>query len=123
MVVYSIKNNSWHCPCAGPRQSCIHKATAKCHLFEARPELFNKMEFTESEPVPLHSEDVEKSKLSYPPETYTVRQIMKYMLSKKKVPGDVPKAVLELSCDRKACNAFPWHLVPTEVTCVECKSM
>ncbi|XP_073714959.1 uncharacterized protein [Misgurnus anguillicaudatus] len=37
MVAYDKKKNNWHCPCARPRQSCIHKATAKWHLFQMMP--------------------------------------------------------------------------------------
>ncbi|KAI7793400.1 uncharacterized protein LOC130546013 [Triplophysa rosa] len=40
MVAFEKNKNSWYCPCAKPRQSCIHKDTAKWHLFQMLPELF-----------------------------------------------------------------------------------
>lgn len=59
MVAYDKKKNNWHCPCAKPRQSCIHKATAKWHLFQTKkglrvqkfPTLFMKMMMP---PVMIH---------------------------------------------------------------------
>ncbi len=43
MVAYNKKKNNWHCPCARPRQSCIHKATAKWHLFQIMPQIFKRV--------------------------------------------------------------------------------
>ncbi|XP_056593455.1 uncharacterized protein LOC130412248 isoform X2 [Triplophysa dalaica] len=40
MVAFEKNKSSWYCPCAKPRQSCIHKDTAKWHLFQMLPELF-----------------------------------------------------------------------------------
>ncbi|XP_060950285.1 uncharacterized protein LOC133027271 [Limanda limanda] len=47
IVAYDAKQNTWHCPCSKARQSCIHKAVAKWHLFVTKRELFRKVKSTE----------------------------------------------------------------------------
>ncbi|RXN23752.1 hypothetical protein ROHU_022580 [Labeo rohita] len=42
MVTYDTKTISWLCPCAKPKQPCLHKYVAKWHLFEVDRELFRK---------------------------------------------------------------------------------
>lgn len=75
---------------------------------------------------PLYSEnaeDVEKPNQFYNSKTSILRQMMEYMIKKNKVPEDILKTVLDMSGDWKACNNFLRHLLPTEVSCVECDSM
>ncbi|XP_035860032.1 uncharacterized protein LOC118495576 [Sander lucioperca] len=42
MVSFDTNKITWHCPCAKPRQSCIHKYVAKWHLFQTDQGLFRK---------------------------------------------------------------------------------
>ncbi len=37
---YDITRNTWHCPCAKPRRSCLHKNIARWHLFQLHRQLF-----------------------------------------------------------------------------------
>lgn len=40
MVFYDTEDNTWHCPCARPRKSCVHKNVSKWHLFHANQDIF-----------------------------------------------------------------------------------
>lgn len=37
---YDSTRNTWHCPCAKPRRSCLHKNIARWHLFQLHRQLF-----------------------------------------------------------------------------------
>ncbi len=37
---YDSTRNTWHCPCAKPRRSCLHKNIARWHLFQLHGQLF-----------------------------------------------------------------------------------
>ncbi|XP_059409379.1 uncharacterized protein LOC132143274 [Carassius carassius] len=37
---YDSTRNTWHCPCAKPRGSCLHKNIARWHLFQLHRQLF-----------------------------------------------------------------------------------
>lgn len=40
MVTYNSTAHTWHCPCAKPRISCVHKNIGKWHLFQKNPDIF-----------------------------------------------------------------------------------
>lgn len=115
VVAYDRKNNTWHCPCAGPRKSCVHKAIAKWHLFETKNYLFKRVKSTEEE----GPQEMDHTN-SYPPNACAERMV-KYIKAHKKLPSVLPKTVFEESRDAKALQGFPKYLIPTEVTCTECE--
>ncbi|XP_077096666.1 uncharacterized protein LOC143748537 [Siphateles boraxobius] len=125
MVAYDKKKNNWHCPCARPRQSCIHKATAKWHLFQMIPQLFKRVKSSEEVFNTAHTcnDDASGQDLSYPPNSTTVKRMMKYMLENKKIPVEIPQTIMQKSKHGKAFNNFPKHLVPEEVECGICKGV
>ncbi|XP_051963849.1 uncharacterized protein LOC127630418 [Xyrauchen texanus] len=58
IAAYDSKKNSWHCPCAKPRQSCLHKTVAKWHLFKTDRHLFRTIESdTRSDTVEIHDDN------------------------------------------------------------------
>lgn len=120
MVTYDGKKNSWHCPCAMPRKSCIHKAVAKCHLFHTHKHLFQKVKSTDTEDLPPCPSEDERFDKCYPPSEAHVKKMIHYMMTYKKLPSELPKSLVDRSRDAKSCTSFPRHLVPTEVTCTEC---
>ncbi len=125
MVAYNKKKNNWHCPCARPRQSCIHKATAKWHLFQIMPQIFKRVKSSEEVFNSVHTcnDDASCQDVSYPPNSPTVKRMMKYMLENKKIPVEIPQTILQKSKHGKAFNTFPKHLVPEEVECRICKEV
>nr|XP_021331329.1 uncharacterized protein LOC108183900 isoform X2 [Danio rerio] len=117
MVTYDKKKNNWHCPCAKPRQSCIHKATAKWHLFQTIPQLFKRLKCSEVSNT-VHEDDDACCHDSYPPNSATVKKMMEDMLEHKKIPVKLQQDILQ-----KSKHAFPKHLVPEEVECRLCKGV
>ncbi len=88
MVTYDAKTISWHCPCAKPRQSCLHKYVAKWHLFEVDRELFRKTRSVEEDSITQHfPTDVEgfeeEEGIRYPPEGQNLSRMVKYIYEKK----------------------------------------
>ena len=47
--------------------------------------------------------------------------MLNYLLTHKKLPADLPQAVIELSREGRAKDSFPKHLIPKETKCVECE--
>ncbi|XP_073346956.1 uncharacterized protein, partial [Pagrus major] len=126
IVSYDTKQNNWHCPCSRPRQSCIHKAVAKWHLFTTKRELFRKVKSTETEmPNPTQSttdKNVRESKEdSYPPDDRSIARMLNYLLTNKKLPADLPQDLIEMSREGRTKDSFPKHLIPKEAKCVECE--
>ncbi|KAM4736723.1 cadherin-like protein 26 [Anableps anableps] len=48
-------------------------------------------------------------------------RMIEYLISKKKIPADLPKALITSSRDPKAPNVSPKHLIPTETESTECR--
>lgn len=118
MVAYDRKKNN--CPCARPRQSCVHKATAKWHLFQMIPQLFKRVKSSEEvfNTFQKYTVDASCQDVSYPPTSSTVKTMMKYMLESKRIPVEIPQTILQ-----KSNHTFPKHLVPVEVECRMCKGV
>ncbi|XP_049339463.1 uncharacterized protein LOC125804568 [Astyanax mexicanus] len=117
MVTYDSKNISWHCPCARPRQSCIHKMIAKWHLFETDPTLFRRTRSVEenlTQHFPTEVEGTDQAEQSqYPPEGKNLSRMVQYIFHKKKLPAVLPPDVVKT-------NNFPEHFIPSETFCTEC---
>ncbi|XP_073727233.1 uncharacterized protein [Misgurnus anguillicaudatus] len=121
MVMYDAKTISWHCPCAKPRQSCIHKNVAKWHLFEVDRASFRKTRSIEEDSIsqqfPSNVESLEEDKgAQYPPEGQNLSRMVRYIFDKKKLPAVIPSNVL------KSCN-FPLSFTPSEAFCTECSEV
>ncbi|XP_056453234.1 uncharacterized protein LOC130387964 [Gadus chalcogrammus] len=126
IVAYDSKQNTWHCPCSKARQSCIHKAVAKWHLFVTKRELFRKVKSTEEETLNLTEistvqYDSDSKEDSYPPDDREIARMLKYLLNNKKIPANIPQALIEQSREGRRDDSFPKHLIPREKKCVECE--
>ncbi|XP_053289770.1 uncharacterized protein LOC128450385, partial [Pleuronectes platessa] len=125
IVAYDAKQNTWHCPCSKARQSCIHKAVAKWHLFVTKRELFRKVKSTEEETLNLTEISTVQydsdSEDSYPPDDRKIARMLKYLLNNKKLPANIPQALIEQSREGRRDDSFPKHLIPRETKCVECE--
>ena len=126
IVAYDAKQNTWHCPCSKARQSCIHKAVAKWHLFVTKRELFRKVKSTEEETLNLTEistvqYDSDSKEDSYPPDDREIARMLKYLLNNKKIPANIPQALIEQSREGRRDDSFPKHLIPREKKCVECE--
>ncbi|XP_052007900.1 uncharacterized protein LOC127661315 [Xyrauchen texanus] len=121
MVTYDAKTISWHCPCAKPRQSCLHKNVAKWHLFEVDRALFRKTRSVEEDSIaqhfPTNVEGFEAEEgAQYPPEGQNLSRMVRYIFDKKKLPAVIPSDVLN------SCN-FPLSFTPSEAFCTECSEV
>lgn len=118
IVSYDTKKNNWHCPCSKPRQSCTHKAVAKWHLFVTKRELFRKVKSTETEmPHPTEATTEQDNC----PDDRSIARMLKYLLTKKKLPADLPQDLITASREGRTNNTFPNHLLPSETKCVDCQ--
>ncbi|XP_042600016.1 LOW QUALITY PROTEIN: uncharacterized protein LOC109070584 [Cyprinus carpio] len=124
IVTYDANTNSWHCPCARPRQSCLHKYVAKWHLFEVDRELFRKTRSvwrrTASHNIfPPMWKVLRKRKES---DTHLKARIYLKWLNtfmKKKIiimPAVIPSDVVNTS-------NFPLSFTPSEAFCTECSEV
>ncbi|XP_077406092.1 uncharacterized protein LOC144037980 isoform X2 [Vanacampus margaritifer] len=111
---YDAEKNIWLCPCCKTRQSCIHKAVAKWHLFVTKRELFSKA---------LHLPEIAavQNVYGYPPDDTRIARMLEYLLVNKKLPADLPHALMEQSRDGRTLGSFPKRLVPRETECVDCE--
>lgn len=121
IVTYDAKTISWHCPCARPRQSCLHKYVAKWHLFEVDRELSGKTRSVEADSITQHiPTDVEgfeeEEGIQYPPEEQNLSQMVKYIYEKKKLPAVIPSDVVNTT-------NFPLSFTPSEAFCTECSEV
>ncbi|XP_076863832.1 uncharacterized protein LOC143516123 [Brachyhypopomus gauderio] len=108
MVTFNPKTNSWHCPCAKPRMSCVHKSIAKWHLFQTQRHLFE----TDSTAAVT---DQPTTKPVYPA-TMHLERVVQYIFAQKKIPSTLPEEVKA----PKAQFNYPTKLLPTETTCTFC---
>ncbi|XP_039606727.1 uncharacterized protein LOC120527410 [Polypterus senegalus] len=125
IVVYDAKLNTWHCPCARLRRSCIHKYIAKWHLFETHRELFRTVISTEealqaNEQLSSFEErNVKDDHSVYPPKGVGLESIVTYILRNKKIPAALPKDL----CVPTAYRHYPKNLFPEETMCQRCPSI
>lgn len=84
-------------------------------IFKSSEEVFNS--------VHTCNDDASSQDVSYPPNSPTVKRMMKYMLENKKIPVEIPQTILQKSKHVKAFNTFPKHLVPEEVKYRICKEV
>ncbi|KAK0151946.1 hypothetical protein N1851_006686 [Merluccius polli] len=123
MVHYNGVTNTWHCRCTKARKSCPHKAIAKCHLYQLKPEIFKNLESCHEEPpetfsVQTHpTVDTEEENISlYPPEGTPLVEMVEYLISHKALPRNLPRD-LTLA---KSSSDMPRNLVPCENYCHKC---
>lgn len=113
IVTYDSKQLSWHCPCAKPRQSCLHKNIAKWHLFQVEPNSFRKTRSMEEEgsqfPCEVEGMDEEVN----PPEGRAVERMVRYIYHSKKMPPVLTNDVI-------ITDNFPKTFTPAEIYCTEC---
>ena len=128
VVGYDSKKNSWHCPCSKARQSCLHKAISKWHLFHTKRHLFKRLKSTDLEGTisPQHTTDQDASQANegnYPPTEKGVQRMLKYLTANKNLPAELPQAVIQQSRDAHILDGFPKHLIPKETRCKECDAI
>lgn len=115
MVMFDTTHNSWHCDCVKVKQSCIHKAIAKWHLFQSRRELFTGDE-SESPEESEEEQGQTFSLLQYPPQDQDLKRIVRYTQSQKRIPVNLPAEMFGLESETQ----LPKHLMPKESVCPEC---
>ncbi|XP_052435978.1 uncharacterized protein LOC127975954 [Carassius gibelio] len=120
MVVYDSKLNTWHCPCAILRRSCVHKYIAKWHLFQTQRDLFrtvfSREESPRKEPYAQSEKDFREDNPVYPPKHQGLNNMVCYILQHKKIPVDLPDDVRVPSPDKD----YPKILCPDECVCQIC---
>ena len=118
MVSFDCKKITWHCPCASPRQSCIHKYVAKWHLFETEQALFRRTKCYEGDKGAMHfTEDMagaeQEDGVEYPPTGKTLEKMVKDLFRHKKLPEVLPPNAVHTT-------SFPSALIPPETFCRHC---
>ncbi|KAG1958031.1 hypothetical protein F2P79_006441 [Pimephales promelas] len=115
---YDSTRNTWHCPCAKPRRSCLHKNIARWHLFQVQRQLFT------SSPIARPAQGLvqehafqESTRLEYPPSGEGLKQMVYYLMKNKTLPAELPQKYITGSMTIKD---IPKHLVPKETVCSEC---
>ncbi|XP_067285677.1 uncharacterized protein [Pseudorasbora parva] len=115
---YDSIRNTWHCPCAKPRRSCLHKNIARWHVFQLHRELF------ESSPNDRPAQDLaqenacpESARLEYPPSGEGLKRMVHYLMKNKSLPVELPK---KYTTSSMTISEIPKHLVPKETVCTEC---
>lgn len=125
LVSYDTKQNSWHCSCTIPKESCLHKYVAIWHLFETHGELFGNVQRTEE--LEHQSAVTMKDKENqYEPDLCDAASLLdneekmkamgKYMLKYKKLPAVLPEHLRLPAVEMKYLR----HLIPEEIVCKVC---
>ncbi|XP_073671205.1 uncharacterized protein [Paramisgurnus dabryanus] len=109
---YDSTRNTWHCPCAKPRRSCLHKNIAKWHLFQVHRELF-----TSPIDQPTQGLAQEHAFQEYPPSGEGLKKMVYYLMKNKTLPAELPQKYVTGSI---SISDIPRHLVPKETVCAEC---
>lgn len=109
MVTYDVKLNSWHCPCARSRRSCLHKYIAKWHLFQTEHQLFRTVQSTD-QTTQVH-ESVDDAGLLYPP-TKELESMIRYVMNNKTIPAALPE---HLRLPSFSSTYFPMRCSATDV--------
>lgn len=113
MVTYDVKQNSWHCPCARSRRSCLHKYIAKWHLFQTEDQLFRTVQSTD-QTSPVH-ESVDDAGLLYP-RPKELESMIRYVMNNKTIPAALPEHL----CLPSFTRTYPTSLIPDEMFCHRC---
>lgn len=108
MVTYNSPANTWHCPCAKPRISCVQKNISKWHLFQTKPDVF-RTKIASTSPSQQHQDSV------YPPSAEDVKQLVQYIYRHKKLPANLPTDLVKPSLTN-----YITELHPTETICTIC---
>lgn len=108
MVTYNSIAHTWHCPCAKPRISCVHKNIGKWHLFQKTPEIFS-TETTASTPQ-------QQQPSLYPPSAEILEQLVQYIYKHKQLPATLPDDIIK----PKPPASYITELHPSETTCTIC---
>ncbi|XP_056445989.1 uncharacterized protein LOC130382337 [Gadus chalcogrammus] len=87
---------------------------------------FRKVKSTEEETLNLTEistvqYDSDSKEDSYPPDDREIARMLKYLLNNKKIPANIPQALIEQSREGRRDDSFPKHLIPREKKCVECE--
>ncbi|KAI7802115.1 hypothetical protein IRJ41_000508, partial [Triplophysa rosa] len=124
---HSRLGRSWHCPCAKARQSCLHKAIAKWHLFKTDRQLFMTAESDVRPDSAVSHQDTQESVCkakpgedagqAYPPDDAGLRRMVHYLMQKKGLPAQLPQHLVTGS---RSLQDLPRQLMPKETSCVEC---
>ncbi|KAI7813453.1 hypothetical protein IRJ41_016963, partial [Triplophysa rosa] len=127
IAAYDSKKKSWHCPCAKARQSCLHKAIAKWHLFKTDRQLFMTAESDVRPDSAVSHQDTQESVCkakpgedagqAYPPDDAGLRRMVHYLMQKKGLPAQLPQHLVTGS---RSLQDLPRQLMPKETSCVEC---
>lgn len=105
MVTYNSTANTWHCPCAKPRMSCVHKNIGKWHLFQNNRDVFRTETATQQHPNAI-----------YPPLAEDLKRLVHYIHSHKKLPANLPDDLIK----PRAMTDYITELHPEETTCTVC---
>lgn len=108
-----MKQNTWHCPCARSRRSCLHKYTGKWHLFQTKRHLFRTLRSTE-QTSPVHKSD-DNLGLMYPP-AKELEPMIQYIFNKKTIPAILPENLRLPS----SLSPYATNLIPDEMFCQRC---
>ena len=90
--------------------------------------MFRRLKSTDSEgtlPTQLTSEQdgSQWEEGNYPPRDKGVERMLKYITANKKLPAEIPQALIQQSRDAHVLNDYPRHLIPKETKCTECDCM
>lgn len=118
MVSFDCDKITWHCPCAKPRQSCIHKYIAKWHLFQTEQGLFRRRKCVEEGSMHVLNEDMggsteQEDGVNYPPTDKCLQRMVRDIFKHKKLPALLPP-------DATNSRSFPTAFIPSETFCRYC---
>ncbi|KAI2666697.1 HMG domain-containing protein 3 [Labeo rohita] len=115
MVAFNAKTNTWHCPCARPRNSCLHKAVSKWYLFQTNRKMFHRVKSTEFELTCKTLPGKLVFKTIYPPTNEDLKKMVQYVFKNKTLPSSLP-----ISATNTNEKEFPKVLIPNEMHCSSC---
>lgn len=104
IVTYSVKYNTWHCPCSKAGRSCPQVNVAKWLLYQSHRDLYRTaVPGSAAAPVTAHSAAHSHSA--------QIQRCVRY--KNKKIPVTLPEEVKS----SRAMTDYPHQLIPTERTC------
>lgn len=108
-VTYNSSANTWHCLCAKPRMSCVHKNIGKWHLFQKNQDVFRTEETSTSTPQ-KHQDTV------YPPSAELFKRLVQCIHAHKRLPANLPDDLVR----PKPVTDYVTELHPVETVCALC---
>ncbi|KAL1279050.1 hypothetical protein QQF64_025723 [Cirrhinus molitorella] len=114
---YDSTHNTWHCPCAKPRRSCLHKNIARWHLFQLHRQLFVSSPDRTAQNLAQEHASQKSSTLEYSPSGEGLKWMLRYLMKNKTLPAELPQKYITGSM---TISDIPKHLVPKETVCSEC---